>query len=358
MLLFQLHTKSYHMKKQFFTLIVATGLLLSFTSCEKKNPSTSSEETTAETTDGVGVKVEGFQKSNVDFNINNFGIDTAEFKMGTVATDGKMVYIVNNKMGNFSILVYNIETKKVVKTIKEWTFNGVSEKFMNEIRSLYIANGKLYATNIRYRVDVFNTENFEFITTLGSGRFLFDADGTQPNPNGLLASYSVVVTGGKVFIRDKTRLITFLESDVTPANYKKAPIFAAAVSTYFNSNDASLDIPMAVTPDGNVVISARNQKKLVFIDTKMVTKENGNWIDEARSVSNLPAAVEAVVATKDAYLMLMDGKIYKYTIATKVLKEIGSALAIAKNYHLYKNGDKVWLASENNKILVLNILNK
>lgn len=338
------------MRTKLITLAFTLALLVGFTSCQKLKVVVPEEEPQ---TDGIGPIVAGFQRTNTSITSQMLGVTNPdEFQMGPLAIEGNYTYIADNTPGDFGILVYSNTEKKVVKTIKEWTVNGTTENFMNAITGMFIANGKLYVSNRRYRVDVFSTSTQEFITTLGDGNYYYTPEG-----NNLSITFSVAVTGGKVYVRDKKRLVVFKEADVTPANYKKVPVFAQLSGESMADNFNLMDIPMTVTPDGNILIAAYGMNKLYFVDTKKVGVE-ANWIDESKSVSDLPGRVESVAATNNAYVIIMDEKVYKYTIATKTLEDIGSALELQECNDIYKFGSKIWVSSKGNQIDALNILNR
>lgn len=169
-------------------------------------------------------------------NATTLGIPSSEFTLsGGVAFNGKYLYIGNSYYkrdnGVFTkrpaLIVYDMETQKVVKKIEEWNFNGSKLNFEGNTTYPDAINdivfdpkdNRLYIMRQHHAVEVFdvsNPENPVYVTRMGEL-----LSGGQDAINKFRHSSAVGVCDRAVLVRARKVLNTYERSTITSANWQK-----------------------------------------------------------------------------------------------------------------------------------------
>lgn len=187
---------------------------------------------------------------------------TAEtFRPKDICADDHRVYVLNDADNAWSIEVFKEMngTLTHLHSLKEWQHNGNTQTFLGQPKGITVGNGKLYVVNVSSRVDVFDTNTFDFITAIGNGSW---GDGTTQIVHGM----EVIAKGDRVVVRDKKRLNFYMEEDILAANYQNIPRIAQSIymGEAMENYGSDMDI------NGIVYTSHDNSRKIYKYDPRVV----------------------------------------------------------------------------------------
>lgn len=260
--------------------------------------------------------------------------------IGAIAAYGDTLFIANNHPKNRGLFVYDTKNNKLIQTIKTWKFNQTNEKFIDQTRGMCVANGRLYVANTNSRVDVFDLRTLNFIMALGTGGWWI---GNERNK--LVHSFSVAVADGKIFVRDKSRLVVYEESVVNPQNHLNAPIFStmgAPLSVnYWGGNQ-----PMTVSASGKIQLSDFDNRKIYTIDPKSIQANTEVKIMQD-STLNMSGSVNSLTTMSDETLMIYNQTLFRFMKSKNIWVSMNQAFDLAKVELVYSDPKNIWVLDQN-----------
>ncbi len=133
------------------------------------------------------------------------GATTATFRPKDVYAYGDTLYVLNDADNHFSLEIFNIANggKKHIGSIKKWKEDNNEKTFGGRPNGIIRANGKIYITHEGSRTEIFDANDYQFITCIGNGKW-----GTSLTQT--VHAFDVTLYNGLVMIRDK-RYVDFAE---------------------------------------------------------------------------------------------------------------------------------------------------
>lgn len=130
---------------------------------------------------------------------------SATFRPKDVYVYGDTLYVVNDANNNYSLEVFSIAEGNVthLESIREWTEKDRTKTFGGRSNGVVRANDRIYVTHEGSRTEIFDANDFQFITCIGNGNWGTDITQT-------VHAFDPVLYKGVVMIRDK-RYIDFVQ---------------------------------------------------------------------------------------------------------------------------------------------------
>lgn len=238
------------------------------------------------------------------------GLGNSDFVPGAVCQLGDTLFIINNKGGSESVILYNIQTKSVINTLRSWTYNEAEQTFPanSKIEDIFVFNGKLYVANRASRIDVFNVEDLSFHTCIGTGNW---GSGAKQMVN----CCSLNAKGEYLYVRAKDRILVYKEEDILPEKYQNIPYYCRTSTNTFDLNNGFSSIQMILEEDGIYLTNfgQTTAKQILCLNPELTTKgDNVNLIDETRNIP-LDFAPVGLGSYDNRFLIVQnDGKIHIY----------------------------------------------
>lgn len=210
------------------------------------------------------------------------GLANSDFVPGAVCQLGDTLFITNNKGGAESIILYNVQTKSVINTLRSWMYKEDKQTFPanSKIEDILVFNGKLYVANHESRIDVFNVEDLSFYTRIGTGKW-------GSNAKQMVNCCSLNAKGEYLYVRAKDRMLIYKEDAILPEKYQNIQYYCRSSTNTFDLNNNFSSIQMIMEEDG-IYLTNFGQlaaKQIICLDPELTVKgDNLNLIDEARSI--------------------------------------------------------------------------
>ncbi|MCP3894796.1 MULTISPECIES: NHL repeat-containing protein [Bacteroides] len=237
------------------------------------------------------------------------GLAPGEYVPGPVCQHENVLYIANNKEGMQSVILYNIQTKQKIKTLRSWTYQEREQTFPNnKIEAISVSNGRLYVANIGSQIDVFDSTADQFITRIGTGQW---GDGNTQ----MLHAHAMLIRDGYIYVRTKNCMQVYRESDITPANYMKVPYYCKSSTAGFDTNNGFNPYQMFADEKGIYVtdFGQYGNKKLTYIQPDKVEQgSNKELIDSEKTLSFDFNMVGAAPYQDHFFLIQSNGTIHLY----------------------------------------------
>lgn len=200
-----------------------------------------------------------------EYSYANLGLSgVSEYNPVSTKISGDTVFIANNAADFCGVVVLKKSTGEVIKHLTEWTFNGATEKFDSQVVDVAVNGTMLFVVNRSSRIDVFDRFDFSYITTIGK---------TGWQTSSLLQCEAADVAEGRLFIRDKQKIVVVNLEDCTPANRFKVPNFIVSSDSTASNNGFNLEGVAAY--QGLVYVSDFERSRILVVDPKSATEKNG-----------------------------------------------------------------------------------
>lgn len=273
---------------KYYLYTAASLLLLTLTGCSKENIEI--QETPYTTRSILTLAHEQqWEAANIG------SLDASKYNPVSVCHSGDTLFIANRADGADGILVVRASTGELLKSLTEWTYNGETEKFDNQIIDVAVNADYIFVVNRSSRIDMFNRKDYSYITTIGR---------TGWQSSSLLQCESMEIAGDKLFIRDKRRVKVVQIADCTPENRFKIPIFAESRDS--TTENTGFQLETVVGHNQLIYVSDYRTSKILVIDPATVT-EKGAPVSFIRSYTmiNKPLSMDFY---KDEMFVVCDNK--------------------------------------------------
>lgn len=185
------------------------------------------------------------------------GATATTFRPKDVYAYGNTLYVVNDADNNYSLEVFSLEPRSVkqhLRGIREWARGDETETFSGRPNGVTRANGKIYVTHEGSRTEIFDAEDYRFVTCIGTGAW-----GTGPSQT--IHAFDVLLYKGMVAIHDK-RYIDFVEErmlepgKMAPRLYIRSEHLGEVTATYGMAVDEQTGLLYSTHPSKRIDVFA------------------------------------------------------------------------------------------------------
>ncbi|WP_302257216.1 quinoprotein amine dehydrogenase [uncultured Alistipes sp.] len=268
-----------------------------------------------------------------------------DFTPYTLGSLGDTLFVACN--ADNSLLLFDTQREKVLRTLDSWDFNGEQKHFDSRIEAIVPTAGRLYVAERESRIHCFTLPALEYAGCIGNGNW----------NNAVFQAQAVAVADGLVFSRDKNGTVSlYREADVTPANYQQVSRYrrSAAVGAV-NNNFAT----HCMRPDGagRLLLTDYNQRKIHVLDISAAAEmENDAALDLPEQALSPAFAPTGLAVTPERYYVTGGNGIHIYDRAdgnwSKSLPAIGGH-AFSQPAYIQAQADSVfWISDISKRALV------
>ena len=236
------------------------------------------------------------------------GLDNTPYNPIGFCRAGDTLFIAN-RAGDSGLIIVRISTNEVIKKLTSWEFNGVTEKFDFDVMDVTVNNQFIFVVNRSSRIDVFNRNNYSYVTTIGK---------TGWQTSSLLQCESADLVGDKLFIRDKHRIKVVRLEDCTPENRFKVPIFSESQDSTAANNGFAIETVRSF--QGNAYVTDFVQSKIFVISADSVqTKGEKLKFLHSYTLPYKPIGIDFYEG--DAFVTCNNNQILRMDLKTGEIKE-------------------------------------
>lgn len=210
----------------------------------------------------------------------------------TLGCTGDTLFVANN--ADSSLLVIDANSERVLRTVKQWSFNGEQHRFESTIEAIVPSGDRLYVAERQSRIHCFSLLSWEYVGCIGNGNWW----------NDVFQAQAATAVNGFVFARDKDGKISlYRETDVTPENYQNVRRYCQSAGIGATNNNFATHC-MRLDGQGHILLTDYNNKQIYTLDAeKAVNMENGASIDIAELTLTPDFAPTGMDITPDFYFV-------------------------------------------------------
>lgn len=213
-----------------------------------------------------------YEAANV-LSAKEFGLEASQFLPGYSLVKGDTLFLANNANAQGrSLLVYNLKSRQMIKTIDSWTEAngtetpiGVNGDTSNNIEAMTISHNIL--------MFVVRRGSFVYTYKLPSLEPLVRFGHQNYNSSSVSEAQAMVATDEYLFARQKNGSISIFKMEEFLKEEVKTINRFAVGKSYGNANNNWAPMQMVAEPDGTVLLTENNGKKVRVIDPKQITAE-------------------------------------------------------------------------------------
>ena len=262
-----------------------------------------------------------------------------EFNPFTTTHLGDTLFVAN--LVDNSLLLIDLRTNQVMRTLRTWDFNGQEKSFGSQIEAIVPAGNRLYVAERQSRIHVFELPGLDYISCIGNGNY-----------NGpVFQAQAMTVKDGLVFSRDKNGTVSiYKEEDVTPENYQKTARYRRT-SNMGTVNNSFGTHSMILNEEGNILLTDFGARKIMVLDPALVNDDMQNNTsialeDQTMMLGFNPTALtlgdKRLYATGNNAVHIYDREIGEWS---KTLKSI-HGYAFSQPVRIHAQNDSVYWVSD------------
>ena len=226
----------------------------------------------------------------------SLGMSASEsFVPYTVAHSGDTVFIANTGSDGNSLLLFDDNKGKLLRTVKSWAIGNKTEAFGSQIEAIIPSGDRLYVAERQSLIHVFRLPDMAYVTCMGNG--------TWSGP--VFQAQALAVKDSLIFARDKNGMISiYRESDVTKENYRNVNRYRRAGNNGSPGNNGFAAHCMLPDTAGHILLTDYEGRKIRVLDPSLVS---GDMADGASiDVDSLSMSLDF----KPKTLAFGDGRMY------------------------------------------------
>ena len=194
----------------------------------------------------------------------DLGLAEGNFKPYTIAHRGDTLLIANTGGATHAFLLYDLKSRRVLRTVDGWSFNGETHTFTSPVEAFALTDERLYVSERGARIHVYELPDLNYVTCIGNGNWWGEV--FQPQ--------ALAVRDGLLFARDKdSRISIYREADATPANYEKVKRYKQS-ALHGTSNNGWAPLNMVTDPaSGLLAVTDYDGQLIRTLDPALATDE-------------------------------------------------------------------------------------